>query len=199
MDITWLGENTFKINDEIIDVLVNPNTKTFDKSLISENTLIVCTDPTDEIDSTQTKVESPGEYEINNASIHGVANSVLKDQDRSISTCYKIESRGLSVGVIGMIGSPLDSEALSVLASSHAVVFSPENTNVDAEILVNTIRSIEPRKIIISGFDKSSSKPSKNLDAIIKVLGVKDFEPRSKASFTLSSLGDSQEIIILEK
>ena len=58
MDITWLGENTFKINDEIIDVLINPNTKTFDKSLISENTLIVCTDPTDEIDSTQTKVET---------------------------------------------------------------------------------------------------------------------------------------------
>tara|TARA_B100000427_G_scaffold176599_1_gene146901 strand:- start:1576 stop:2175 length:600 start_codon:yes stop_codon:yes gene_type:complete len=199
MDITWLGENTFKINDEVIDVLVNPNTKTFDKTSISENTLIVCTDPTDEIDSTQTKVESPGEYEINNASIHGVANSVLKDQDRSISTCYKIESRGLSVAVIGMIGSPLDSEALSVLGSSHAVLFSPENANVDAEILVNTIRSIEPRKIIISGFNKSSSEPSKNLDAIIKVLGVKDFEPRSKASFTLSSLGDSQEIIILEK
>ena len=126
-------------------------------------------------------------------------NSVIKDDYKSISTCYRIESRGLSIAVIGMIGSPLDSEALSVLASSHAVVFSPENTNVDAEILVNTIRSIEPRKIIISGFNKSSSEPSKNLDAIIKVLGVKDFEPRSKASFTLSSLGDSQEIIILEK
>ena len=27
MDITWLGENSFKINDEMIDVLVNPNTK----------------------------------------------------------------------------------------------------------------------------------------------------------------------------
>ena len=86
-----------------------------------------------------------------------------------------------------MIGSQLDSEALSVLASSHAVVFSPENSNIDSEILANTIRSIEPRKIIISGYDKSSKKPSKNLDGIIKVLGVKDFEPKGKASFTLSS------------
>jgi len=198
MDISWLGQSSFRINDEIIDVLVNPEDN-IDKSLLSDNTLIVNTDNSENITLNITQVDSPGEYEINNTSIHGVANSVIKDQDRSISTCYRIESRGLSVAVIGMIGSPLDSEALSVLASSHAVVFSPENTNVDAEILVNTIRSIEPRKIIISGFNKSSSKPSKNLDAIIKVLGVKDFEPRSKASFTLSSLGDSQEIIILEK
>ena len=198
MDISWLGQSSFRINDEIIDVLVNPEDN-IDKSLLSDNTLIVNTDNSENITLNITQVDSPGEYEINNTSIHGVANSVIKDQDRSISTCYRIESRGLSVAVIGMIGSPLDSEALSVLGSSHAVVFSPENTNVDAEILVNTIRSIEPRKIIISGFNKSSSKPSKNLDAIIKVLGVKDFEPRSKASFTLSSLGDSQEIIILEK
>ena len=198
MDISWLGQSSFRINDEIIDVLVNPEDN-IDKSSLSDNTLIVNTDNSENMTLNITKVDSPGEYEINNASIHGVANSVIKDQDRSISTCYRIESRGLSVAVIGMIGSPLDSEALSVLGSSHAVVFSPENTNVDAEILVNTIRSIEPRKIIISGFNKSSSKPSKNLDAIIKVLGVKDFEPRSKASFTLSSLGDSQEIIILEK
>jgi len=198
MDISWLGQSSFRINDEIIDVLVNPEDN-IDKSLLSDNTLIVNTDNSENITLNITQVDSPGEYEINNTSIHGVANSVIKDQDRSISTCYRIESRGLSIAVIGMIGSPLDPEALSVLGSSHAVVFSPENTNVDAEILVNTIRSIEPRKIIISGFNKSSSKPSKNLDAIIKVLGVKDFEPRSKASFTLSSLGDSQEIIILEK
>ena len=198
MDITWLGENSFKINDEIIDVLVNPKTKTIDKSSISENTIFVNTDSSDDIENNQTRVETPGEYEISNASIFGVANSVINNQDRAISTCYRIESRGLSVAVIGMIGSQLDSEALSVLSSSHAVVFSPDNSNIDSEILANTIRSIESRKIIISGYDKSSGKPSKSLDGIIKVFGVKDFEPKSKASFTLSSLGDSQEIIILE-
>ena len=198
MEITWLGQNSFKINDEIIDVLVNPKTKTIDKSSISENTIFVNTDSSDDIENNQTRVETPGEYEISNASIFGVANSVIKDQDRGTSTCYRIESRGLSVAVIGMIGSQLDSEALSVLSSSHAVVFSPDNSNIDSEILANTIRSIESRKIIISGYDKSSGKPSKSLDGIIKVFGVKDFEPKSKASFTLSSLGDSQEIIILE-
>ena len=85
-----------------------------------------------------------------------------------------------------------------MLASSHAVLFSPENNNVDSEILANTIRSIEPRKIIISGYDKTQNKSSKNLDAIIKVLGLKDFESRGKASFSISNLGDSQEIIVLE-
>ncbi|MBK90755.1 MAG: hypothetical protein CL772_06220 [Chloroflexi bacterium] len=199
MDITWLGENSFKINDEIINVIVNPNNSTVDSSLLTDNTVFICTESENEYSTKLTKVDSPGEYEINDASIHGIANAIRKDDTKSISTCYRIESRGLSVAVVGMIGSSFDSEALSVLASSHVVLFSPENKNVDAEILANTIRSIEPRKIIISGFDKKSQKSSKNLDAVIKVLGLKDFEPRSKASVTMSSFSDSQEIIILEK
>ena len=198
MDISWLGDNSFRINDEVIDVIVNPNNKTVEQSTLTDNTVIVNTDLSNDFDTKLPEIDTPGEYEINGVSIHGVANSVIKDQNRSISTCFRIESRGLSVAVIGMIGSSFDSEALSVLASSHAVLFSPENNNVDSEILANTIRSIEPRKIIISGYDKTQNKSSKNLDAIIKVLGLKDFESRGKASFSISNLGDSQEIIVLE-
>jgi len=198
MDITWLGDNSFKISDEIVDLIVNPSNKTVDESLLSDKTVLICTEEENNFDTKLTKVDSPGEYEINDASIHGVANGITKEEKKSISTCYRVESRGLSVAVIGMIGSSFDSEGLSVLASSHVVVFSPENTNVDSEILANTIRSIEPRKIVISGFDKTSKKPSKNLDSIIRVLGLKDYEPKTKASFTMSSLGESQEIIILE-
>ena len=72
-----------------------------------------------------------------------------------------------------MIGSQFDSEALSVLASSHVVLVSPENKNIDAEILVNSIRSIEPRKIVISGFDKSTNKTTRALMELLKLLGVK--------------------------
>ena len=198
MDITWLGDNSFKINDGVIDVIINPSKETVDENTLTEDTLMLCTDLNNHYQTKLTKVDSPGEFEINNASIHGVANSVMKEEERFISTCYRIESRGLSIAVIGMIGSPFDSETLSVLASSHVVLFSPDNKNVDSEILANTIRSIEPRKILISGFDKSDKKPSKNLEAIIKVLGIKEYEPKNKASFTISSFGDSQEIIILE-
>ena len=198
MDITWLGDNSFKINDGVIDVIINPSIKTVDDNIITESTVMLCTELNNDYKTELTKLDSPGEFEINNASIHGVANSVMKEQDRFISTCYRIESRGLSIAVIGMIGSPFDSEALFVLASSHVVLFSPDNKNVDSEILANTIRSIESRKILISGFDKSNKKPSKNLEAIIKVLGIKDYEPKNKASFTISSFGDAQEIIILE-
>ena len=123
MDITWLGDNSFKISDEIIDVVVNP-AKNLESSLISDKTVIVCTESGNQYESKTSKVETPGEYEINDASIHGVANSVIKDDNKSISTCYRIESRGLSIAVIGMIGSPLDSEALSVLGSSYSVVFA---------------------------------------------------------------------------
>lgn len=198
MDITWLGGNSFKINDGIIDVIINPSDKAVQQESLTDDTVFLCTEINNDYQTKLIKVESPGEYEINNASIHGVANSVIREEDRFISTCYRIESRGLSISVVGMIGSPFDAETLSVLASSHVVLFSPDNRYVDSEILANNVRSIESRKILISGFDKTNKKPSKNLEAITKVLGIKDYEPKNKASFTISSFGDAQEIIILE-
>ena len=198
MDISWLGEKSFLISDEIISVIVNPIGSNFDSNIINENTLFISTQVNTSYSTDSPIVDSPGEYEINNVSITGVANGMVKSDEKFITTCYKLESRGLSIAIIGDIGTQLDSEALSVLSSSHAVVFSPDNKNIDSEILANTIRSLESRKILISGFDKNSQKSSQGLESIIKVLGIKDFESKNKASFTLSNLGDTQEIIILE-
>ena len=198
MDISWLGKKTFLISDEIINVIVNPDGANFDSSIINENTVFVSTDVNSSYSTDSPIVDSPGEYEINNVSITGVANGMVKSDEKIITTCYKLESRRLSIAIIGNIGTQLDSEALSALSSSHAVIFSPDNENIDSEILANTVRSLETRKILISGFDKNSQKSSQGLESINKVLGIKDFESKNKASFTLSNLGDTQEIIILE-
>ena len=198
MDISWLGKNSFRVSDELVDVIINPDNENIDSSSYTDNTVLVCTDIQEPFSSNLTVVDSPGEYEVNSLSIFGVANSIINDQEKRISTCYKLESRGLSVAIIGMIGSPFDSETLSVLASSSIVIFSPDNNNIDSEILSNIIRSLDTKKIIISGYDKSSSSPSKGLEGIIKVLGIKDFEPKNKVSFNINNLGDVQEIIILE-
>ena len=62
MDISWLGQSSFRINDEIIDVLVNPENN-IDKSLLSDNTLIVNTDNSENITLNITQVDSTCEYE----------------------------------------------------------------------------------------------------------------------------------------
>ena len=198
MDISWLGKNSYRISDELVDVIVNPDNNDIDTSSFTENTVLISTDKDKDFTTSLTLVDSPGEYEVNNLSIFGVANGIVNDKSKRISTCYKLESRGLSVAVIGMIGSSFDSETLSVLTSSSIVIFSPDNANIDSEILANTIRSLDTKKILISGYDKNTATSSKGLEGIIKVLGIKDFEPKNKVSVTLGNLGDVQEIIILE-
>ena len=198
MDISWLGKNSYRISDELVDVIVNPDNNDIDTSSFTENTVLISTDKDKDFTTSLTLVDSPGEYEVNNLSIFGVANGIVNDKSKRISTCYKLESRGLSVAVIGMIGSSFDSEALSVLSSSNIVIFSPDNANIDSEILANNIRSLDTKKILMSGYDKNTATSSKGLEGIIKVLGIKDFEPKNKVSVTLGNLGDVQEIIILE-
>ena len=178
-DISWLGNKSFMISDEIISVVVNPNDSILSSSEINENTVIISTNSSDSLSSDLPIVDSPGEYEVNNVSIIGIANAIVKPDEKMITTCYKLESRGLSVVIIGDIGTPFDSETLSALSSSHAVLFSPDNNNIDSEILANTIRSLETRKILISGYDKDSKKSSSGLESINKVLGIKEFEPKN--------------------
>ena len=36
MDITWLGDNSFKINDGLIDVTINPSNETVDEKEFPE-------------------------------------------------------------------------------------------------------------------------------------------------------------------
>ena len=85
MDISWLGKNSFLISDEIINVIVNPNGANFDSSIINENTVFISTEVNTDYSTDSPVVDSPGEYEINNVSITGVANGMVKSDEKMIS------------------------------------------------------------------------------------------------------------------
>ena len=60
MDISWLGENTFLISDEIINVIVNPNDINLDTSIINENTVFISTELNSSYSTDSPIVDSPG-------------------------------------------------------------------------------------------------------------------------------------------
>ena len=44
MDISWLGKNSYRISDELVDVIVNPDNNDIDTSSFTENTVLISTD-----------------------------------------------------------------------------------------------------------------------------------------------------------
>ena len=62
MDITWLGDNSFLISDELINVLVNPNDSTLGSSITNDNSLILSTDSHESYSTDLPVVNSPGEF-----------------------------------------------------------------------------------------------------------------------------------------
>ena len=44
MDITWLGNNSFFISDELVSVVVNPDDSILSSSLINENSVVIATE-----------------------------------------------------------------------------------------------------------------------------------------------------------
>ena len=44
MDITWLGNNSFFISDELVSIVVNPDDSILGSSLINENSVVIATE-----------------------------------------------------------------------------------------------------------------------------------------------------------
>ena len=110
MEISWLGNKSFLVTDEVINVFINPDESTIDPSLLNDSTVFISTEINDSYSGKFPLIDSPGEYEINNVSITGIANGIVKADNKMITTCFKLESRGLSLVVVGDIGTSFDSE-----------------------------------------------------------------------------------------
>ena len=66
MDITWLGNNSFFISDELVSIVVNPDDSILSSSLINENSVVIATESQSSYSTNLPVVDSPGEYEVNN-------------------------------------------------------------------------------------------------------------------------------------
>jgi len=129
-------------------------------------------------DDGRVAVDMPGEYEISDISILGVAATRMIDFDGSLqSTMYRIAFPDVTIAVLGHVSLPLSDEQLESLGVIDVLIVpvGGGGYTLDAHQAVSIVHKISPRVIIPTHYadpETTYEVPQEDLEPFIKELGV---------------------------
>lgn len=150
-------------------------------------------------------VDHPGEYEVSNVSIFGIAAQAHIDTEGiKTATMYKIVAEDLSILVTGHIYPELSDVQLEAIGMID-ILFIPVGGNgytLDGVGALALIKKIEPKLVIPTYFEDTSLNlpmPAQPLEQALKALGMEPKETTAKLKLKGLELHDLTELIVLER
>lgn len=200
MDIEYKGGNcviitakktTFCIDPKISDIGLKDQVAKATAQLATQHRFKV------EDDDVSIIIDGPGEYEVENISVKGVAAQAHTDAKDApkMATIYRIDTSDVSVAVVGHIHPDLSEAQLEAIGVVDVLVV-PVGGNgytLDATGAVKIVKMIDPKIIIPTNYaDKGINYPvpQAGLDLFVKELGA-PVETMSKAKLKAGSLPEA--------
>jgi len=209
VEISWLGHSCFILKGKEKTVITDPYRPELGYSLGQPEADIVTVSHfhpghsyVEGIANSPKQVKGPGEYEIGNAFITGLASyhDNEKGNARGKNTIYLMEMEGLTLCHLGDLGHPLTASMLEELGNCD-ILFLPvgEVSTISVDVAVEIVRQLTPHIVIPMHY--KTDVLTKNLERVDKFLGkmgIHDIEPRAKLSITLASLPAELQIMIFK-
>lgn len=149
-------------------------------------------------------IDGPGEYEVADVSIIGIAARSHIDEDGQNATMFKLVAGDLSVLFTGHIYPELNEAQMEVIGMVDLLVV-PVGGNgytVDPVGALKLIKEVEPKLVVPTHYADKALKypmPQQELAAALKELAMEPKETVAKLKLKPSELGDLTQLIILEK
>ncbi len=208
MDITWLGHSCFRIKGNQAVIITDPFPPDMGYTLGKQTANIVTVShqhPSHSyvqgIGGEPRLIKGPGEYEISNVLIIGIAtfHDSVKGQSRGKNTTYLMEIDGVAVCHLGDIGHVLNDEQVEEMGNVDVLLLPVGGVNtINAAMAAEVIRKLEPKAVIPMHYKTSALK--RELDPVedfLKEMGMGQVEPRPKFSVSRSNLPLSTQVFVL--
>ena len=131
-------------------------------------------------------VDGPGEYEVNNCSISGIAaHAHTSPEGKKMATIYRFILDDLSVAVLGHIAAKLDDEQIEAIGMVDVLVLpvGGYGYTLEPKQAVDLVRTIEPKIVVPVHYAEEGVKyevPQAPLEEFLKELGTPAEEPVAK-------------------
>jgi len=180
-EIEYKGGNGVVVSSKKTSLVIDPRLSVVGlKDIKTKDEIELITEERFGVDNTEARIiiDQPGEYEVGDFTIRGVAASRhIDNNDREkLSTIYRLESGDISTAVLGNIAAGLSDDQLESIGVVDILVI-PVGGNgytLDAAGAVAAISQIEPKAIIPVHYADPSLKyevPQDSLDEFISELG----------------------------
>lgn len=209
MELQFYGANCIKISTKKINVVVDDNVATFGlKAVATPKDIVLTTTPIIPLpQQLHFGIDSPGEYEVADISVRGIAASSHLDDPASKernTTMYRIIIDGVRIGVIGHVYPNLSDTQLEELGTID-ILFVPVGGNgftLDGVGAQKIVKAIEPRIVIPTHYEDAKFNfevPQTPLDNAIKALGMEVADTVDSLKLKNFDLGEGTRLFVLNR
>lgn len=182
LDIEYKGGNTVVITTKHTTVVTDPKLSVVGlKDLSMKDVVEIATESRFMISSPEARlvIESPGEYEIGDFAISGIAATrhIDTEKDEKIATIYRIEANDIRIALLGNIAPKLSEEQLETIGVVDMLILpvGGGGYTLDATSAATLVRQIDPKVVIPVHYADgalSYEVPQDELSVFTKELGA---------------------------
>ena len=207
MEISWLGHSCFQLRGKNVTLITDPFSPQLGHSLgkISAPIVTISHDHPGHnyaggVDGEPRIVRGPGEYEISDVLITGVASyhDNKHGQELGRNTIYIIHMDDLVICHLGDLGHVLQEEQLEEVADADMLLvpIGGQHT-INAAQAAEVISQIEPHIVIPMHYSPPTGDAPNPLDKFCREMGIEAINPQPKLSITRSTLPAETQVVIL--
>ncbi len=155
LDIEYKGGNTVIVNTKKTTLMVDPRLSVVGlKDIKTKDEVELVTESRFAVENSEARIiiDQPGEYEVGDCTIHGVAATRHIDTPESeqLSTMYRIECGELTVAIVGNVAPEITDSQLEALGMVDILIVpvGGYGYTLDATSAASLVRKIEPKIVI---------------------------------------------------
>ncbi len=207
MDLQYFGGNCVVLSNKDIRIVVDDTLEALgQKPVTKPGDIVLYTGEKHESPKgTKIVIAGPGEYEVSNISITGIAARSHMDEDNKLSaTMFKVVSGELSILFVGHAYPSLTDAQLETIGLVDVVVV-PVGGNgytLDSVGALKLIKDIEPKIVIPTHYDEKGFNyevPQQTLEQAVHGLGMDIKETTPKLRLKATELADATQLVVVER
>jgi len=212
MEITWLGHSCFQLRGKNVTLITDPFSPQPDYSLGKLNAPIVTVSHNHArhnyaqgVGGNPYVVQGPGEYEISDVLITGVAayHDDKHGKERGRNTIYVIHMDDLVLCHLGDLGHTLQEEQLEEVADADVLFIPIGGNTLNATQAAEVISQVEPRIVIPMHYHTLALEGERDtadpLDKFCREMGVETINKQPKIVVTRNNLPAEMHVVILSQ
>ena len=207
MELQYYGGNCIRISTKKAGIVVDDNLVALGvKSIAKPGDVMLFTGASSAAPlDAKLVIQEPGEYEVSDISIKGIAARAHMDEEgKQSATMFKIIVDDVRIAVVGHVHPDLSSAQLENLGTIDVLIIPTGGSGytLDPVGALKLIKEIEPKVVIPTHYAEKGINyevPQQSLEEVVKGLSMEPRETTAKLKVKAGELGDTTQLVILEK
>lgn len=206
MELQYLGGNCVKITAKKTSLVIDDNlAKLGLKPVASTKDIVLSTGVGEPVEAAHFVIDQPGEYEVSDVSIQGIAaRSHMDEAKQTGTTMYRVILDGIRIAITGHVHPDLTDTELEALGTIDVLIvpIGGNGYTLDGVGAQKVVKEIEPKIVIPTHYDDKALNyevPQTPLDDALKGLAMEPADRVDTLKLKPSDLGEGTRLIVVNR